>query len=172
MATATATSDDDVLHFLAGFTRPASPREIAEGLTLRHSGRRALPKILSRLKRKGVIRESGQGRFQLREAAAPKTNAAAAPIAPSNIVQKTGARDPSVITGQLVAHRDGYGFVVPETPRTDFEGDLFIPPDQIGDAMHGDRVIARIERRSSNFRGAPSRAGTGRAEGRIVKVLS
>jgi len=171
MSSARPPSDEEILNFLAASARPASARDIAEGLTLRHSGRRALPKILSRLKRKGVIRESGQGRFQLREAAAPKTNAAAAPIAPSNIVQKTGARDPSVITGQLVAHRDGYGFVVPETPRTDFEGDLFIPPDQIGDAMHGDRVIARIERRSSNFRGAPSRAGTGRAEGRIVKVL-
>ena len=172
----TPPTNEEVLHFLALFARPASAREIAEGLTLRHAGRRALPKILSRLKRKGLVRESGQGRFQLRESAEPKASAAERGAAKttgktSDLAPKAAARDPNLITGQLAAHRDGYGFVVPETPRTDFEGDLFIPPDQIGDAMHGDRVIARIERRSSQFRGAPSRAGMGRAEGRIVRVL-
>ncbi len=66
-----------------------------------------------------------------------------------------------------MAHRDGYGFVVPDSPRTDLDGDLFIPPDQLGDAMHGDRVIARIERRDTRHApGSPTRA-----EGRIVKVL-
>ncbi len=78
-------------------------------------------------------------------------------------------RDANLLAGRLVAHRDGYGFVVPETPRKDIEGDLFIPPDQLGDAMHGDRVIARIERRRPLSYGAAG--GAGRAEGRIVRVL-
>jgi ribonuclease R len=45
------------------------------------------------------------------------------------------------------------------------EGDLFIGRDALADAMHGDRVVAKIERRS------PGAAGPGRAEGRIVRVL-
>ncbi len=45
------------------------------------------------------------------------------------------------------------------------DGDLFIPPDHLGDAMHGDHVLARIERRDR------ARDGSGRAEGRIVRVL-
>ena len=59
--------------------------------------------------------------------------------------------------------------MVPESPRKDLDGDLFIPPDQLGDAMHGDRVIARIERRHTRGSQAPGSAA--RAEGRVVQVL-
>src|SRR5271165_3840632 len=150
MATEPAPSDDDILHFLAGLTRPASPREIATGLTLRHAGRRALPKILSRLRHQGLVQEA-RGRFQLqREGARSKEKSSdrqgerpgewpAAP--PSEPSPKPSVRDPNLLAGRLVTHRDGYGFVVPEMPRRDLDGDLFIPPDQLGDAMHGDRVI-------------------------------
>jgi len=41
------------------------------------------------------------------------------------------------------------------------EGDLFIGRDGLGDAMHGDRVLARIERRRAD----------GRAEGRVVQIV-
>jgi ribonuclease R len=175
---APAPSDDEILRLLGARAKPSSAREIAEGLDLRHSGRRALPKILARLKRRGLVRESG-GRFQLRESTPPKhqkekpddRNKPASSSTLSHATPQPAVRDPNSITGHLVAHRDGYGFVVPETPRTDFEGDLFIPPDQLGDAMHGDRVIARIESRGAQFRGASSRGGLRRAEGRIVRVL-
>ena len=40
------------------------------------------------------------------------------------------------------------------------EGDLFIGRDNLGDAMHGDHVLARIERRRAD----------GRAEGRVVQI--
>ena len=80
-------------------------------------------------------------------------------------LRRRSPADPEVVTGRLVAHHHGYGFVVPETPRPDLDGDLFIPPDQSMDAMHGDRVIARIERRDAR------RDGGGRAEGRILRVL-
>jgi len=182
MAMELAPSDDDVLHFLAGFTRPASAREIAEGLQLRHVGRRALPKILSRLKRRGLVQQARGGRFQLKKEAAPKPNTATRPIQatkdrpperqatpPPEPSPRPAVHDANLLTGRLVAHRDGYGFVVPETPHKDIEGDLFIPPDQLGDAMHGDRVIARIERRRPLSYGAAG--GAGRAEGRIVRVL-
>ena len=68
--------------------------------------------------------------------------------------------DPALIAGRLVAHRDGYGFVVPDRPIPNVDGDLFIPPHGIHDAMNGDRVLARIEHRRPD----------GRAEARIVQI--
>jgi ribonuclease R len=64
----------------------------------------------------------------------------------------------------LVLHHDGYGFVIPGEPIPQLDGDVFIPRDAIGDAMHGDHVLARVQRRAG-FGGAQ------RAEGRIVKVV-
>ena len=54
-----------------------------------------------------------------------------------------------------------YGFVVPDAPIPKVDGDLFIGPYNLGDAMHGDHVLARIERRRPD----------GRAEGRVVQIV-
>jgi ribonuclease R len=72
--------------------------------------------------------------------------------------------DPNRATGRLVMHRDGYGFLVPECPVPGVQGDLYVRRDATGDAMHGDRVSARVERR-------PQRAGPGRAEAVVLRVL-
>ncbi len=61
-------------------------------------------------------------------------------------------------------HHDGYGFVVPDTPMPQLDGDVFIPPDAIADAMHGDHVLAKIQRLGGV-------TGAQRAEGRILRVL-
>src|SRR5271156_3053643 len=82
----------------------------------------------------------------------------AASAAKSNI---TSGRDPNLLSGRIVAHRDGYAFLVPDSPMPRVEGDLFIGRDGLGDAMHGDRVLARIERRRAD----------GRAEGRVVQIV-
>ncbi|MEO8593385.1 MAG: VacB/RNase II family 3'-5' exoribonuclease [Candidatus Solibacter sp.] len=63
--------------------------------------------------------------------------------------------------GRLNLHRDGYGFLISERPIPGITGDIFIPPDATGKAMHGDRVIVRVARIEAG----------GRAEGDIVKVL-
>ena len=68
--------------------------------------------------------------------------------------------DAGAIRGRLVAHRDGYGFVVPDAPVAGMEGDLFVGRDALGDAMHGDRVLARVERRHPD----------GRFDGRIIRI--
>jgi ribonuclease R len=161
-------AEEDVLNFLEGTRGPVSVREIASGLTLAHAGRRALKSVLSRLKRQHLVEELRGGQYRLagsgREPGTPPRSTSSSPVPP-----KPAVRDANLLTGRLVAHRDGYGFVVPDSPRKDLDGDLFIPPDQMGDAMHGDRVIARIERRETR----PNRA-TGaatRAEGRVVRVL-
>ena len=160
--------EDHLLNFLANARRPASIREIASGLSLRHSGRRALGGLLSRLKRQRVVEEVRGGRYRLAgERSQPR--AAAKSNFRSGAPPTSATRDSNLLAGRLVAHRDGYGFVVPDSPRTDLDGDLFIPPDQLGDAMHGDRVIARIERRDTR-RGQPGGSPV-RAEGRVVRVL-
>ncbi|HET7151495.1 MAG TPA: RNB domain-containing ribonuclease, partial [Candidatus Acidoferrum sp.] len=70
------------------------------------------------------------------------------------------------LKGRLILHPDGYGFVVPDVPIPQLDGDVFIPPNAIEDAMHGDHVLVRMQRR-----GGPSAAGAQRAEGRIIRVL-
>src|SRR6202041_3350503 len=84
----------------------------------------------------------------------------AASTAKSNVTSGRG-RDPNLVSGRIVAHRDGYAFLVPDSPMPRVEGDLFIGRDGMGDAMHGDRVLARIERRRAD----------GRAEGRVVQIV-
>jgi ribonuclease R len=63
-----------------------------------------------------------------------------------------------MIEGIFSANERGFGFVAPDGGT----GDLFIPPDQIGNAWHGDRVLVLP---------ADDPDGRGPA-GRIVKVLS
>jgi len=78
------------------------------------------------------------------------------------------------VRGRLVLHHDGYGFVVPDVPIPQLDGDVFIPPNAVEDAMHGDHVLVRLQRvsesRGRDFRVAGARGGQ-RAEGRIVRVL-
>lgn len=52
------------------------------------------------------------------------------------------AEEMNIATGYFAAHRDGYGFVIPEKPG---ERDFFIPPKGTLGAMKGDRVMVRIE---------------------------
>jgi ribonuclease R len=180
-------TEAEVLAQLAKSRKPLSLREIAAALGLRHSGRRALVKLARKMKKQGEIHEYPNGRVgvpkekQGAQYAQPPQKGTtqrhrSEPRAEARTQQRTqpGAdARPAVrpeanqLTGRLVAHRDGYGFVVPDMPRKDLEGDLFIGRDAMGDAMHGDHVLASIERRKRFGDGA----GPGRAEGRILRVI-
>ena len=64
--------------------------------------------------------------------------------------------------GRLQTHSAGYGFVVPERPLdVAAGGDIYISGPHLNEAMHGDRVVARIERVKEG----------GRVEGRIIRIL-
>jgi ribonuclease R len=65
-----------------------------------------------------------------------------------------------VVVGRLQTHPRGYGFVVPDTGR---EGgpDIYVSAPNLKEALHGDRVVARIERRHADDR----------VEGRIIRIL-
>ena len=73
----------------------------------------------------------------------------------------TTARSREFAVGRLQMHRDGYGFLIADRPVERITGDIFIPPESVEKAMHGDRVVVRISRIESD----------GRADGEIVKVL-
>ncbi|HUR35024.1 MAG TPA: ribonuclease R [Vicinamibacterales bacterium] len=62
--------------------------------------------------------------------------------------------------GRLQTHSAGYGFVSPER-ELESGGDIFIPGTHLNEAMHGDRVVVRIERVKTD----------GRVEGRVIRVL-
>src|SRR3954453_16854956 len=63
--------------------------------------------------------------------------------------------------GRLQTHAGGYGFVTPERSLQSGGGDIYISGPLLNEAMHGDRVVVRIERIKDG----------GRAEGRIIRIL-
>ena len=70
------------------------------------------------------------------------------------------ARGANVVSGRLIGHRDGYGFVVPDAPLAGTDQDIYISSDGMGSAMNGDRVEVQV------LRAKPD----GRREGRILSV--
>ena len=66
-----------------------------------------------------------------------------------------------LIVGRLETHPSGYGFVTPERPIENLKGDVYVAAPNVKEALHGDRVVVRLERHRAD----------GRAEGRIVQIL-
>src|SRR5947199_4578350 len=62
--------------------------------------------------------------------------------------------------GRLQTHPAGYGFVTPERA-LDAGGDIYVSGPLLNEAMHGDRVVVRIERIKDG----------GRAEGRVIRII-
>ncbi len=122
---------ESLLNFLKTETdRPVSLREIAKEFEIPKHESRALKQILKSVITSGDILKTRSGLY----GAAEKMN---------------------LVTGFFEAHRDGYGFVLPDKIG---EQDIFIPPRKTSGAMSGDRVIARIE-------------SLKKREGRIIKIL-
>jgi ribonuclease R len=86
-------------------------------------------------------------------------------VSTGELIQTKGGRvglpdKMDLVVGRLQTHASGYGFVVPE--RTgDAAADVYVAANNIKEAMHGDRVLARIERHTSD----------NRLEGRIIRIL-
>src|SRR5436190_19376769 len=87
-------------------------------------------------------------------------------VASGDLIQIRGHRfglpeKMDLYVGRLQTHPAGYGFVTPERPLEPAGGDIYIPNQALDEAMHGDRVVVRIERIKDG----------GRAEGRIIRIL-
>ena len=66
-----------------------------------------------------------------------------------------------LVTGRVQVHPRGFGFVTPDRSPEGIAGDVYIAGTNLNQAMHGDRVVVRVERRSDR----------GRAEGRILRIV-
>ena len=174
---------DDILRFLQVSSGSPSANDISRALHLHKSDQRALFKMLGKLKKRGAIDELPGGRYRLSgrkgersaanhggpslreshpsQAALPRDRSTPTPV---RILAEEQSLARDEVRGRLVLHHDGYGFVVPDKPIPELDGDIFIPRVAIEDAMHGDHVVAKIQRRA----GYSDRQ---RAEGRIVRIL-
>jgi len=117
--------------------RPLDRIDMARELGLAASERVALRKTLRQLERAGAIARIRKNRYVL-------------------------PAEADLIAGKLSIHPAGYGFLSPETPG---EPDVFIAAENIGTAMHGDRVVARISPDT------PYGRIKGRREGRVIRIL-
>jgi ribonuclease R len=146
---------------------------------MRRADRHALYKMLGKLKKRGLIEEVPGGRYRLagrNEEQRGDGQGGGARSRPTGEVPGrmeprrpgtgggAGAAAHDQIEGRLVLHHDGYGFVVPSTPVPGLDRDVFIPRDAVEDAMHGDRVLVKLQR-------VTGAGESQRTEGRIVRVL-
>jgi ribonuclease R len=150
-------------------------RELVLELGLRSSQARELKRALKELARRRKILLLKKGHFVLAgrpghpEGHREVVSEAGAAPRPHGA---SGARRGGLVTGRLIGHRDGYGFVVPDDPS--LGGDIFIPPPGMASALHGDRVeVHVIEKQPSRFGRRPregERDRGPRLEGRIVRI--
>jgi len=117
--------------------RPADRTDIARKLRLTASERVALRKTLRELERAGQIARIRKNRYVL-------------------------PAEADLVAGKLSIHQAGYGFLIPEAAGGP---DIFIAAENIGTAMHGDRVVARISPDTPHDR------IKGRREGRVIRIL-
>src|SRR6266542_218780 len=117
--------------------RPLNKLDIARKLGVTGAGRVALRKTLRELERAGEIARIRKNRYVL-------------------------PAEADLVAGKLSIHPAGYGFLSPEKSG---DPDIFIAAENIGTAMHGDRVVARISRDT------PADRIKGRREGRVIRIL-
>lgn len=114
--------------------KPMTVQELEEILEIKESDDfKSFVKALVKLEEKGLVLRTRNNRFGLPE----KMN---------------------LIRGKLTAHAKGFAFVTPDEPGLD---DIFIPPHETKNAMHGDVVLVRVSSQSSGSR----------REGSVEKII-
>ena len=125
---------DRVLAFLNEGGKPVSVRELVRRLDLDKDARRELKPVLGRLIEDGEVVKIRGARIGL----------------PARM---------NLVVGQLTCNPGGFGFVAPEKRRPG-QPDVYVAAVNLKEALHGDRVVVRIERVSPKG-----------PEGRIIRVL-
>ena len=115
---------------------PATPRELLSELRIPREERVAFKRNLRNLVNDGALIQIKGNRYGL----------------PDRM---------DLVVGKLDGHSSGIGFVAPERPIEGLKKDIFVAAHNLKEALHGDRVVVRIERYRED----------GRAEGKIVQVL-
>src|ERR1051325_12166940 len=117
--------------------RPLNKIEIARKFGVSGRARVALRKTLRDLERAGEIARIRKDQYVVRAEA-------------------------DLISGKISIHPAGYGFLISEKAG---ESDVFVAAENVGIAMHGDRVVARISPEP------PAGRIKGRREGRVIRIL-
>jgi ribonuclease R len=125
---------DRVLRFLEEGGKPASVRELVQRLDLDGEARHELKSVLRRLIEEGEVVKIRGARIGL----------------PARM---------NLVVGRLTCNPGGFGFVVPEKGARG-RGDVYVAAVNLKEALHGDRVVVRVERVSAKG-----------PEGRIIRVL-
>ena len=135
-------SESDLLqHIEDQPQRAAGYKQLIRELSLRGRERQELESLLADLVVRGKLVLVARDRYAIASAAVNR----------------------NLVVGTLTMHRDGFGFVRPldREARERLQGDVFIPPFDTAEAMHGDQVLVELSPHSRE----------GRAEGRIVRVM-
>ena len=122
-------------HIREQVDHPATPRELLQRLKIPREGRATFKRLLKDLVASGALVQTRGNRFGVPDLM-------------------------NLVVGRITTNPRGFGFVVPDRPLEEAQGDVFVAGSNLNQAMHGDRVVVRIERISD--RGA---------EGRIVRIL-
>lgn len=64
----------------------------------------------------------------------------------------------NLVTGVVQRHPDGFGFIIPDDPT---ESDVYVGWRGFNEAMHGDKVVCRVEHTRSD----------GRREGSVIRII-
>lgn len=138
-------TETEILHYISKQPRHmAGYKQILHDLGIRGKERRPVEQLLREMTRSKKLVAIGKERWGL----------------------PTSTSSQDLVVGKLRMHRDGYGFVTPEPDslppraRGKLLGDIFIPPPEVGNAMHGDQVLVELGRIRPD----------GKGEGRILRV--
>lgn len=126
---------DKLLHYMKDEAyKPLTVQELESALDVKDSSAfKDFVKALVQMEEKGLVVRTRSNRYGLPE----KMN---------------------LIRGKLTGHAKGFAFVIPEEAGMD---DIFIPPNEINNALHGDTVLARVSSESSGQR----------KEGTVIRIL-
>jgi ribonuclease R len=129
--------DSDLLQAIRDrVDHPATARELVRLLDVPREARNRLIRQLKRLVASGALVEVRGGRFGL----------------PDRM---------NLLVGRVSTNPRGFAFVDPESPGPSDPSSVYIAGNNLNQAVHGDRVVVRVEHRRD----------PDRAEGRIVRIL-
>ncbi|MES2759680.1 MAG: ribonuclease R, partial [Pseudomonadota bacterium] len=131
--THTIPSREEILGIFRDAQSPLDAAALARALKVDPDAVEVLSRRLNAMARDGQIHSDKTGMFEL-------------------------ADHSGFVAGKVSAHRDGFGFVIPDEPGED----LFLSDKEMQKVLHGDRVLAKVT-------GTDRR---GRQEGTIVEVVS
>jgi ribonuclease R len=123
-----------VLRFLSAHGKPVTVRELVRRLDLGREERHELKTVLRKLIGDGEVVKIRGTRLGL----------------PDRM---------NLVVGRLSCNPAGFGFVQPE-PRKPGQADVYVSATNLKEALHGDRVVVRVEHKSPKG-----------PEGRIIRVL-